>query len=194
MATNKSNSNYTVPLRRKREGKTNYKKRLGYLKSNLTRLVIRSTTKNFTVQLVNYSEEGDKVLATATSKSLAKYGWNYYGGNTSTGYLVGLLVAKLKTAEVTEKVIVDLGLLRAVPGSKIFAIVKGAVEGGLNIDIDDEHMPADDRINGSHIEAYAKGLDKEAYQKRFAKVLSAGAKPEEIVSTFEEVKNKILGA
>ena len=44
---------YTVPFRRKREGKTNYKKRLGLLKSKSLRLVVRKSNKHILVQLVD---------------------------------------------------------------------------------------------------------------------------------------------
>jgi large subunit ribosomal protein L18 len=66
MAT--STTRRTVPYRRKREGKTNYKKRLEYLKSKSTRLVIRKTNKHVIMQLVQYHPDGDHVLIGVSSK------------------------------------------------------------------------------------------------------------------------------
>ena len=62
------NAIYTVKYRRKREGRTNYKKRLELLKSGSPRLVIRKSNTSITLQLVMYESDGDKVLITYTSK------------------------------------------------------------------------------------------------------------------------------
>ena len=43
-----------VPFKRKREGKTDYKKRLKLLSSSKPRLVIRKSLKNMTVQIIEY--------------------------------------------------------------------------------------------------------------------------------------------
>jgi len=62
---------YTKP-RRRREGKTDYRKRLRLLKSRKTRIVVRNSLKNICVQFVGYDEVGDKILASAISKELIK--------------------------------------------------------------------------------------------------------------------------
>lgn len=194
MAKSKINSNYTVPLRRKREGLTNYKKRMAYLKSGFTRLVIRTTNQNVVVQLVNYGVEGDVVLATVDSKSLKAHGWKFDGGNMPTAYLCGLLIGKTKAKGISKQVIIDFGLQRAVSGTRLYAVVKGAKDAGLNIDIADDHLPTDDRVSGKHIEEFAKSMSKEAYAKQYSKLSKEGIKPESITSEFETVKDKILGA
>ncbi|MEM4959169.1 MAG: 50S ribosomal protein L18, partial [Nanopusillaceae archaeon] len=63
---------YTVKYRRRREGKTDYRKRLKLLKSRLPRLVVRRGIWNFTVQLIEYNENGDKTIFTIHSKHLYK--------------------------------------------------------------------------------------------------------------------------
>ena len=54
--------------KRKREGKTNYKKRLKLLQSRTTRLVIRKSNKHIIAQLTNYYPDGDKVVVGVNSK------------------------------------------------------------------------------------------------------------------------------
>ena len=44
------NKTYTVKFRRKREGKTDYKKRIKYISSGKTRIVIRVSNNNIKVQ------------------------------------------------------------------------------------------------------------------------------------------------
>jgi large subunit ribosomal protein L18 len=72
-----------VPFRRRREQKTNYKKRLALLKSRKNRLVVRIFNKNIIAQLIEYSPDGDKVLASAYSQDLEKQGWKQSHSNTS---------------------------------------------------------------------------------------------------------------
>ena len=48
------NAIYTVKFRRKREGKTNYKKRLELLKGNTSRLVVRRSNTSLVLQTLYY--------------------------------------------------------------------------------------------------------------------------------------------
>src|SRR3989344_6735019 len=90
----KESNTYTVPLRRKREGKTNYRKRLRMLLSNKLRLVVRRSLNNISAQIIEYRQNGDRVVACAHSMELKKFGWKTDGGNTPSAYLVGLLLGK----------------------------------------------------------------------------------------------------
>ncbi len=83
-----------VEYRRKRKGKTNYKKRLNLLLSNKPRLVIRKTLTNTIAQIVNYDENGDKTIISAKSSELTKIGWKMNTGNIPAAYLTGMLLAK----------------------------------------------------------------------------------------------------
>jgi large subunit ribosomal protein L18 len=104
-----------VLYRRKREGRTNYKKRLVYLKSNKPRLVVRKTNKQVILQLVNYEPDGDKVLMTVPSSSLKKLGWNYSCGNLPAFYLAGYALGKKAKQLKVNEAIVDFGLHTHVP-------------------------------------------------------------------------------
>ena len=72
MATRKPR---TILYRRKREGKTNYAKRLKLLISGKPRLVVRITNTKIIGQVVEFTGAGDKILAGADSYSLKKLGW-----------------------------------------------------------------------------------------------------------------------
>ena len=81
-----------VALRRQREGKTNYKKRLRLLVAEKPRLVIRPTLKNIIIQLVQFEPKGDKILVGFHSSKLEKYGWKAGKGNLPAAYLSGHLI------------------------------------------------------------------------------------------------------
>lgn len=146
-----STTRRTVPYRRKREGKTNYKKRLEYLKSKRVRLVIRKTNKHIIMQLVAYNPDGDKVLIGATSKQLEKHGWKHSGKNISACYLTGLLLAKTAQAKNIKGAILDLGLQTPKKGSRLYAALKGSIDGGLEIPAKEDVFPSEERITGQHL-------------------------------------------
>ncbi len=141
----------TVPYRRKREGKTNYKRRLELLKSFQNRLVIRRSNKYLTFQIVSYDPKGDKVLVATTSKKLQDYGWKHSGKNLSGAYLAGLLFAKMAEKKGIKSAILDIGLRTPIKGSRIYSALKGVIEGGLSVPSSDTVFPPEERIMGKHI-------------------------------------------
>jgi len=185
---------HTVAYRRKREGKTNYKKRLSLLKSRKPRLVVRASLKNILAQIVTYDEVGDKVMLSAHSRELTKQGFKATRGNLCTAYLVGLLIAKKAKSQNIELAILDLGLNAPIPGSRIFAVVRGACEGGLNVPCNEEVFPSEQRVNGEHIASFAKMLkdDKAKFERQFGAYLKAGVNPEDLPKLILEMKNKIM--
>ncbi|MFT7615453.1 MAG: large subunit ribosomal protein L18 [Candidatus Woesearchaeota archaeon] len=184
---------HTVAFKRRIEGKTDYRKRLSLLKSGKTRLVIRKTVQNIIAQLVAYEPDGDKILANVQSIQLKKLGLKVVNGNIPTAYLTGLLLAKkAKEAKVTEA-IVDLGVQYLTSKARIYALIKGARDGGLNIHASDEVLPTEDRVSGKHIEGYATLLkeNKEAYQRQFGLYLKSGIDPEKISAEFAKIKEQL---
>jgi len=159
---------YGLGFKRKRIGKTNYKKRLKLLLSNKPRLVIRKSINNVLAQVVQYDAKGDKVIVSAHSSELKKYGWDSSKKNLCAAYLVGLLIGgKAKKKDIKE-VIVDIGLQKSVKGSKIYSLIKGCVDKGLIVPCSKEIFPSEDRIKGKHI----KDFD---------------------TNKFEEIKKKLMG-
>jgi large subunit ribosomal protein L18 len=170
-------------LKRRMEGVTDYRRRLALLKSGEVRLVVRKTANNIIAQLVRYNPEGDEVLATADVGRLRKLGWKGHA-NTPAAYLVGYLLGREAKEKKVKKAVLDTG--RHPKSSKLFAVVKGAVDAGLKVPHSDGALPAEERIKGGHIDAYAgeaKGHQLASYKKRKVKV----------TSNFENVLKKVKG-
>lgn len=180
--------------RRKLEKKTDYKSRLRILVSGKTRLVARISLKNVLLQLVKYETAGDKILASAHSRELKKYGWEYNGANMSSAYLVGLLIAVKAKKNGIKEAVFDCGLRKVSSGGVLSATLKGAVDGGLKIPHNKEIFPDESRISGEHIAKYSKSLNQEDYKKIFSNYIKSGMKPEEIQKKFTEAKEKIFGS
>jgi large subunit ribosomal protein L18 len=179
---------FTMPFRRKMQGKTDYKKRLGLLKSRKLRLVVRRSNKNMVAQLVKYGDEGDVMVHNLTTKHLAKFGWQMNSGNIPSAYLLGLLLGK--TAK-DQEAILDLGLQTPISGSRVYAVLKGAIDGGLKIAFSEESLPTDERISGKHISTYANSI-KENYDKYFSGYVKNSKDPKKFEEEFEKVKKNIL--
>jgi len=182
-------------LRRRREGKTDYRKRKTVLMSKVTFVSPRITNKNINVQFLEATPQGDRVLASAHIRELYKLGWNGSGTSLPAAYLTGL-TAGLKASNIgIKQCYIYIGLRRYLPGSRISAILKGVIDAGLEVPADIKSMPSKERINGEHISSYAKSLlkiDKEKYKRLFSKRIKNGLKPEEYPKHFEETKKKIL--
>jgi len=186
------NTKHVVKLRRRRKGRTNYRKRIKLLSSGLPRLVIRKSLKNILAQIVEFGEKGDKIIVSASSKELEKLGWRISRSNIPSAYLTGLIIGKKATKKGVGEVIVDLGFNNK--SERVYALVKGAIDSELNIRCSKEILPDDDVVSGKRISEYAKKLketDKERYNKQFSNYLKNNINPEDIHKIFEEVKNKI---
>jgi len=145
------NAIYRVKMRRRREGKTDYRKRLAYLKSGKPRAVVRKTLRYIIVQIVEYHEDGDRILVGVTSKHLEKYGWKGSFKNTPAAYLTGYLAGKKALEKGIKEAILDIGLQSPVKGSRVFAALKGMVDAGLDIPHGEGIFPGEERIRGEHI-------------------------------------------
>jgi large subunit ribosomal protein L18 len=153
----KTGPRYHVKPRRRREGITDYRKRLALLKSRTTRIVIRKSINNTTIQFVNYNEKGDNIVATATSKELVKkYNWNYSTATTPAAYLTGLLAGKRAKEQGITECVLDIGRYVPVTGSKVFAGLKGVIDAGIDCPHNEEKIPSEERIMGEHLDKNIK--------------------------------------
>ena len=140
---------YRVGMKRRREGKTDYRRRTRYLLSGLPRLVVRRSNAHYFAHISVPSDEGDMTLASAHSKELFRdFGWKGNGGRGTSGYLTGYLCGKRATHAGIQKAILDAGLAIPGTGSNIFAVLKGAVDAGLDVPCDDGIFPGMERIGG----------------------------------------------
>lgn len=134
--------------KRRREGKTDYVKRLGMLKSGKPRLVVRKSNRNVLVQLVVFNEKGDETVASAITSDLKKFGFEGKC-NTPSAYLTGLLAGKRALKKGFKEFISDIGLNTPSKGSVVFSAVKGAVDAGLKGVIGD--VVDLNRVEGKHL-------------------------------------------
>jgi large subunit ribosomal protein L18 len=185
---------YSVPYRRKREGKTHYKKRLKLLLANKPRLVIRKSLKNINTQIVEYNPTGDKVVIGVNSCTLSKFGWNTNLGNLPSAYLTGILIGKKAKKMGYNELIPDLGFYRSVKGSRLYACLKGVSDAGINVHCSAKMFPPEKRIKGEHILNYAKMLesDKKKYESQFSRYIQNNTF--KLFANFETIKKKILSS
>lgn len=90
-----------MKFRRRREGRTDYRQRKRLVaqdknkyQSPKYRLVVRFTNKQVICQIVYSLIDGDRVLCSATSSELSRYGLTVGLKNYSAAYCTGLLVAR----------------------------------------------------------------------------------------------------
>ncbi len=144
---------YRVKPRRRREGKTDYRQRLRLLKSGEPRIVVRRSLKNIRVQFISYGEQGDTVIAEALGSDLSKtYGWKHSTSSTPVAYLTGLLAGTRAQKAGISSGVLDIGRQMPVTGSKIFAALKGVLDAGISCPHSEQKLPAQDRIEGKHID------------------------------------------
>jgi large subunit ribosomal protein L18 len=189
-------SNYRVKLRRRREGKTDYQARKALVSSRRPRLVTRASNKNVTAQIILAKLHGDEVLAAANSRELVKnYGWMAPTGNIPAAYLTGLLCGLKAKSSGIEGAILDLGLVSPTKGAKVFAILSGVVDAGIEIPHSEDKI-VKERIKGDHIANYGKslGASSEEYHAKFSKYTAQGVAPEKIGEQFTKAKADIVAS
>ena len=188
-------SRYRVPLRRRREGKTDYQARKALVLSGKPRLVTRSSLKNVTAQIVVAKPYGDEVLAAAHSRELKKYGWKAPTGNVPAAYLTGLLCGLKAKAKGVSEAILDVGLISPSKGSRLFAALSGVLDAGIAVPHDEERI-VKERTKGEHIATYGKslGAGSESYSAKFSKYLGQKLAPEKLPAHFAKVKADVVGS
>jgi large subunit ribosomal protein L18 len=189
-------ANYRVQLRRRREGKTDYQARKGMVISGKPRLVTRGSLKNATVQIIKAKSEGDFVLVAASSKELNKqFGWKAPTGNIPAAYLTGLICGLKAKNKGIKEAILDAGLVSPTKGARIFAMLSGVVDAGIEVPHSEEKL-VKERIKGEQVAKYAKklGIGSEEYNQKFAAYLKAGVAPEKLPEHFTKIKADIIAS
>lgn len=125
-----------------------------------TRLVVNISNKYVTAQLIKAYPTGDKTLTHVNSRELSAYNLTFGLKNYTACYLTGLLLGKRamrqnnlhkiyrgneESVGVTHIVsnlagqpasisaILDVGLKRPTSGARVFAVLKGVADAGVNI-------------------------------------------------------------
>jgi large subunit ribosomal protein L18 len=162
-----SGPRYTVPMRRRREVRTDYHQRLRLLKSGKPRLVARTSNKHARAQLVSPGPDGDQTLASASSADLAEFGWEAPTSNLPAAYLTGRLAGRRAVAADVEDAVLDIGLNSPTPGSKVFAIQEGAIDAGVDVPHNEDVFAEWERTRGGHVAEYAEQVDGDLYGREF---------------------------
>jgi len=198
------------------------------------RMIVRFTNKDIVCQIAYAKIEGDVIICAAYAHGLPRYGLKVGLTNYASAYCTGLLMARrmLKkfgldgiykgTEDVTgDEYIVepedgqpnpfrcylDVGLARTTTGAKVFGVLKGAVDGGLNIPHGTKRFPGYDseskefnaevhrkHIFGQHVADYMKILqqdDEEAFKKQFSQFIKNGVNPDAMEEMYKKVHSSI---
>lgn len=187
---------HRVAMKRRREGKTNYHRRLKLILSGKNRLVIRASLKNIIVQVTNSKIDGDIILTSAYATQLEKaYGWKFNSGNLPSAYLTGYLCGIRAKKAGIEEAILDIGIL--IHKHRIYAAFKGFIDSGVKVPHDDKifnKLDLKNRITGEHIKNYAEILskkDKDLYAKEFSTYIKNKVDPKKIPVEFAKIKKEI---
>lgn len=103
--------------------------------------------------------------------------------------------------------LLDVGIKNTTTGAKVFAAMKGASDGGLDIPHSEKRFPGYTRdtkefdaevhkghIFGEHVADYMREMeedDEEMYKKHFAKYLEAGVEADDLEELYEKVHASI---
>jgi len=198
------------------------------------RLIVRISNKDVTAQIAYARIEGDIVISAAYSHELPKYGVTCGLTNYAACYCTGLLLARrtLATFNLADKyegqvevdgqmfsvednengpgafrAHLDVGLARTTTGAKVFAVMKGVNDGGIDVPHSDKRFPGYDEENsefshevlrdhifGKHISAYMKALleeDEDSYKRQFSKYVKAGITADELEDIYKNAHEQI---
>lgn len=180
----------SVQFDRKRKKATDYRKRLKLLSSGKERLVIRKTSSHIIIQIASFGENGDSVLASASSSQLAKYGWALGKKSIPAAYLTGLLAGKFALSKNIKHAILDAGTQKPASRGKVYAALKGAIDAGLEVPASKDIFPSEERIAGKHI---ADHLSSAKSPSQFSLYKKNDITPEKVTRLFDAVKAKISG-
>jgi len=142
---------YRVPMRRRRKNITDYRSRKALVAGGLPRIIVRKSNKHVRVQVADYLDSGDRIIASAFSKELADLGWEGNFDNTPAGYLTGLMAGRRCKQAGIEEAVLDIGRHVPAKGSVVFAALKGIIDAGISVSHDEKVLPNDDRISGKHL-------------------------------------------
>jgi len=191
------------------------------------RLVVRFTNRDVVCQMVRAKIEGDHVYVAAYGHELKKYGIPIGHSNYAAAYAVGLLLARraLTKFGLADKyqgqatltgedynveplddgprplhAVLDTGLKRTSTGSRVFAALKGCVDGGVAIphnvtrfvgyDTEGKKLKADvlrKHILGVHVADHMKSLkadDAAAFERKFSQYIKAKVGADDIEKLY----------
>ena len=101
----------------------------------------------------------------------------------------------------------DVGLARTTTGAKVFAVMKGVVDGGIDVPHSEKRFPGydpeskefepsvlRDHIFGKHVADYMRKLmdeDEDAYKRQFSQYAKLGITADELEDIYKNAHQKI---
>jgi len=193
------------------------------------RLIVRFTNKDIVCQIAYARIEGDVVVCAAYAHELPRYGVKVGLTNYASAYCTGLLLARrlLKKFGLDQtyegqvepdgeefyvedvdgapgafRAFLDVGLARTTTGARIFGVLKGAADGGIDIPHSNRRFPGFDaesksfdanvhreHILGKHVADYMGYLqenDDEAYKRQFSRFIKYNISPEKVEEMYKK--------
>ena len=141
--------------KRRRQGKTDYHRRLRLLRSGAPRAVVRVSNTQVICQLVSYNPGGDAILHSVNGKSLTdSCAWPEDASKKSIPacYVAGNALGKKAVSAGNHEAVLDIGLAASSPGSRVFSALKGMIDAGLDIPHGTSVLPNEERLSGKHID------------------------------------------
>ncbi|XP_038995419.1 60S ribosomal protein L5-like isoform X2 [Hibiscus syriacus] len=193
------------------------------------RFVARFTNKDIIAQIVHANISGDIVLAAAYAHELPRYGLEVGLTNYAAAYCVGLLLARrtLKQLEMDSeyegnveatgedfsvepaetrrpfRALLDVGLVKTTTGNRVFGVLKGALDGGIDIPHSEKRFAGFNKdskqldpevhrkyIYCGHVASYMRTLiedEPEKYQSHFSEYIKRGLEAESLEGMYKKV-------
>jgi len=198
------------------------------------RLIVRISNKDVTAQIAYARIEGDFVLGAAYSHELPKYGIKFGLTNYAACYCTGLLLARrilqkfnlddryqgqvevdgemycVENNEVGPgafRAHLDVGLARTTTGARVFGVMKGVVDGGIEVPHSEKRFPGFDpeskdfdatvlrkHIFGGNVSEYMDLLmekDEDSFKKQFSHYAKLGITSDEIEDLYKKAHEAI---
>ncbi|XP_039049161.1 60S ribosomal protein L5-like isoform X1 [Hibiscus syriacus] len=193
------------------------------------RFVARFTNKDIIAQIVHATISGDIVLAAAYAHELPLYELEVGLTNYAAAYCVGLLLARrtLKQLEMDSeyegnveatgedfsvepaetrrpfRALLDVGLVKTTTGNRVFGVLKGALDGGIDIPQSEKRFAGFNKdtkqldpevhrkyIYGGHVASYMRTLiedEPEKYQSHFSEYIKRGIEADSLEAIYKKV-------
>lgn len=148
-----------IPFKRRREGLTNYNKRLKLVKGKKPRAVVRVSNRYINCQLIKYNPKGDLTIASFNSKELSEHGFNG-SNNLKSAYLTGFACGIKAKKNGVKEAVLDTGLKNNIPGSRIYAALNGLIDSGIIIQHDPKALPKEERLKKAELNTVKEKLIK----------------------------------
>ncbi len=146
--------NQRLRFKRRRNGQTDYRRRMKLLRGGDLRAVVRISNTQVICQLIEFGMDGDNIFDSISGQTLVdNYKWpkNISRKSVPASYLVGFALGNRAVKAGHKNAILDIGLAASSPGNRVFAALKGMIDAGLEIPHGESVLPDEDRINGLHI-------------------------------------------